>query len=728
MNSKFYLRFLQIGAIASLVIVFFTFSDLLFPYITSKQLSFNILTEVLLLVWAIFIWKFPTYRPKKSLMTWGVIAFLIAILWSCSYSVDPILSFWGDAERMLGVFHIIHFFFLYLVLISVFRSYEDWQILFGSSVIIATIVSFLGIIGNVYSTIGNTAYVSGYIIFNLYFCALLFYRAKEKSWRWFLLIPAIIMLIEFSRTHTSGAIIGLGASILFVVFLIGVLHQSKNVKLAAWGALVISVSALVLIFSQQNTVWFQNSFLKNLTTQKYTFQTRLVSWEAAAKDFHNHPWFGVGFGNYASVFDRYFDAKFYNYSRGETYFDRAHNNLIDIVSTTGIFGLLAYLSIFVAVAIYLRRLIKRDPRNFEPLIIVGLFTAYFIQNLAVFDSLVTYTGLMISLAYVYYLTNPETEKETEKKMPEFTALIVGGILVLILTNYCNIRPWQTFQGVINGYSAISQGELVNGIAIYKDAFKNNTPLDRDGKTALLNSLLTASNSLAHLSESDRNDILTYAISLAEENLTNNPQDSLMQLQRSQVYSLAFNLTNSGEYYDNALKAVDASIAASTQRIPVYFMKANILLSKQKYDEALTVINSTIEFNPEFPDAYCQLFRVNTLKAVAMKTNKKSDAEIKLVTNNAWSNGDKCVDLNGSETLGMSKDFLVLLEHYYEGKDWAHALIMAKQLVVFQPSSQQGWQLLAEIYGATGDAVNSKEALFQANMLKANTATNTTATE
>jgi len=158
------------------------------------------------------------------------------------------------------------------------------------------------------------------------------------------------------------------------------------------------------------------------------------------------------------------------------------------------------------------------------------------------------------------------------------------------------------------------------------------------------------------------------------------------------------------------------------------MKANILLSKQKYDEALTVINSTIEFNPEFPDAYCQLFRVNTLKAVAMKTNKKSDAEIKLVTNNAWSNGDKCVDLNGSETLGMSKDFLVLLEHYYEGKDWAHALIMAKQLVVFQPSSQQGWQLLAEIYGATGDAVNSKEALFQANMLKANTATNTTATE
>jgi O-antigen ligase len=706
MTSKFYLRFLQIGVIASLLTVFFVFSDLLFPYITSKQLSFNVLTEFLLLIWGVFIWKFPVYRPKLSYITWGLVAFLIAIIWSCGISVDPVLSFWGDAERMLGVFHIIHFFFLYLILISVFRSYKDWQILFGSSVLIATIVSIIGMSGNPYSTIGNTAYVSGYLIFNIYFCALLFYRAEKQNWRWALILPVILMMVEFTKTHTSGAIIGLGISVLLIVFLIGILHQSKKVKMAAWGALVVSVTALVLIFSQQNQAWFQNSFLKNLTSQKNTFQTRLVSWEAAGKDFHNHPWFGVGFGNYASVFDRYFDAKFYNYSRGETYFDRAHNNLIDIVSTTGIVGLLAYLSIFAAVAIYLFRLIKRKPGGFEPLILIGLFTAYFIQNLAVFDSLVTYIGLMISLAYIYYLSNPETDKEVEKKMPEFTALTIGFILVLILTNYCNLRPWRTFQGVINGYSALAQGQVVEGIAVYKEAFKNNTPLDRDGKTALLNSLIGSSKSLAALSEADRQEVLTYAISLAKENLSNNPGDSLMQLQLAQVYSLAANFyPDSTEYYEGALKAVDASIAASAQRIPVYFMKANILMAKGKYDEALMVISSTIEFNPEFPDAYCQLFRVY---------NVKKD------TKNAFANGDKCVDLNGAETLGMSKDFLALLEHYYMTKDWAHALIMAKQLVIFQANNDQAWQLLAEIYGATGDAVNSKAALLQANMLKTNT--------
>jgi O-antigen ligase len=702
MTSKFYLRFLQIGAIASLLTVFFVFSDLLFPYITSKQLSFNILTEFLLVVWAVFIWKFPAYRPKKSLITWGIFAFLAAILWSCIPSVDPVLSFWGDAERMLGVFHIIHFFFLYLILISVFRTYADWQVLFSSSVIIATIVSIIGLAGNAYSTIGNTAYVSGYLIFNIYFAALIFYRNQRQSWRWALLIPVFIMLLEFSKTHTSGAIIGLGISILFVVFLIGVLHENKKIKIGAWGSLSVAIIALVLIFSQQNQAWFQNSFLKNLTSQKVTFQTRLVSWEAAAKDFHNHPWFGVGFGNYADVFDRYFNARFYEYTRGETYFDRAHNNIVDIVSTTGVVGLLAYLSIFAAVAYYLFGLIKKDKHNFEPLILIGLFVAYFIQNLAVFDSLVTYIGLMISLAYIYYLVNPETDKVTEKKMPEFAFLIFGFVVVLILTNHFNIKPWQTFQGVIKGYSTVSQGQLLEGKAIYEEAFKNNTPLDRDGKTAFLNALLGSQAALKNLPEEKMVEVLEYSIKLTEENLAANPVDSLTNLQTAQVYSLAYNFTNNDKYYEAALKYIDAAIASSVQRLPVYFMKASILMSKDKSEEALAVVNSTIEFNPDFPDAYCQLFKIY---------NAKGD------TKNAYLNGDKCVDLNGSETLNMSRDFLILLEHYYTTKDWTRALVMAKQLAVFQPESDQAWQLLAEIYGANGDALNSQAALMKANSLR-----------
>jgi len=100
MSAKIYKRVLQGGLIASFVIVFFVFQDLLFPYITSKQLSFNILMEMLLAVWLVLILRYPEYRPRRNYIIGGLVAFLLAILASCAVSVDVGLSFWGDAERI----------------------------------------------------------------------------------------------------------------------------------------------------------------------------------------------------------------------------------------------------------------------------------------------------------------------------------------------------------------------------------------------------------------------------------------------------------------------------------------------------------------------------------------------------------------------------------------------------------------------------------------------------
>lgn len=768
MTANFYKRILQAGVILSLATVFLVFPTLLFPYITSKQLVFNILSEVLLLIWLVFIWKFPAYRPKKSLITWGLLAFFGALILSCFNSVDPLLSFWGDAERMLGVFHIAHFFILYLVMISVFRTKADWTILFQSSVIIATFVALRSFFGDVAanraaSTIGNTAYVSGYLIFNIYFAVLLFFKETDKAWRWLYALPVLIMLISFNNAHTSGAIIGLGVSVLLVIFLLGILHKSKKIKIAAWSFLIVAIALITFVFSNTDAAWFQNNNrLKALTTQKTTFQTRLISWKAAAKDFKNHPLLGVGFGNYALVFDKYFDAKFYDYTRGETYFDRAHNNLIDLASTTGLVGLLAYLSIFVAVAFYLIKELRHNPRQLEPLIIIGLFTAYFIQNLAVFDSLVTYVGLMISLAYVYHLNNSgegvaesdknfpiyvsstvalfslvliisksfsglfisyillgvsllaiylsfshDDSKEVEKKMPEFTMLTIFALVFLMLTSRFNIAPWQALSGTIDGYSQIAQGDVLGAIETYKQAFSHNTPLDRDGKTALVNSIISNPSIIYSLDPIKGQEVTDYIIGLAESNLNNNPQDSLMNLQLAQLYSVGASLKTDNKavldnYYQRALGSVDKAIAASPQRIPVYFMKANILLSRKSYPEALATLNEAVRFNENFGETYCHLYKVYSLMGDAK--------QVKI-------NGDKCVDSTDLVALGLTKSYLELMNSYYEAKDFNHTLIMAKQLVIFQPDNSQAWGLLGQVYTEMGDLENAGLANQKASLLK-----------
>lgn len=440
MSRKAYLNILKFGIYLSLIVIFFVFKNLLFPYITSKQIAFNVIVEILVIIWVGFIVKFPEYRPKKSYVTYGLISFFMAMIASCFVSVDFNLSFWGDVERMLGAFHILHFFFFYLIIITVFKEWKDWKMLFIISVIYSVFMSVIGLTVHQHATIGNTAYVSGYLIFNIYFCFLLFIKEKSDM-KWLYFIPLIFQIPAFMKANTTGAVVGVLASALLAAAMYVLLSKYKKIKIAGISIVAVLFLMIIGVFTFHDSAFVKNNnFLKVISEidfQKNTFQTRLISWKAGIIDLKEHPVLGVGHGNYAVIFDKYFDPKFYDYTRGETYFDRAHNNLIDIVSTTGIVGLLTYLSIFIALAYYLIMAYRKGKINVHEFVIVSsLVVAYFVQNLAVFDSLVTYLSIMMTLGFSVWLVgddNNENEKSSSEK--EFTAInyiMISGLFVLAL--------------------------------------------------------------------------------------------------------------------------------------------------------------------------------------------------------------------------------------------------------------------------------------------------------
>lgn len=728
MPAKTYLRILQFGIVGSLFTIFFVFSDLLFPYITSKQLSFNIIMEILLVIWLVFIMRYPEYRPKKNLISYGLIAFFVALFASLPTGANFNLSFWGNAERMLGIFHILHFLIFYYILITAFRTKREWGNLLFVSVIIATIISLIGLFGpHPYSQIGNTAYVSGYLIFYLYFTVLLFLQAKSHL-RWLYLLPFLIMFIEFKNMHTSGAIIGFSLSILVVFLLIGLFHAQKKVRKYSLVIFVVAIIAVAGIFSQSKSAWFQNSFLRNLTSQKATFQTRLISWRGAAIDFKLHPIFGTGFGNYAIIFDRNFDPSFFNYSKTETYFDRAHNNLIDITSTTGALGLLTYLSIFVFVFYYLISEFKKNGRrvgpdengqkNLEIVVIIALVFAYFIQNLAIFDSFTTYIGLMIILGYIYHLVQlrkDEAEDEPssvrkarfviKKTSAEILILIFLLIATYIFTYRYNIRPWHTFQGVINGYSQIVGGDFPRGVETYKNSFAG-FPLEHDGRTTLVNLVTSNPDALDSLKPDKAQEIYDYAISLAKLNLNDNPYDSLMQLQLSQAYSVAarFNYKNLALfnfYSAQAISAVEYSIEASPRRIPVYLAKAQMQLERGENEDAINTVKYAITLNPSYSEPYCRLAQFY----IFLKNEKELGAVL-----------DKCVDLGGVPDVN-SGSILIAASNYYEKTlDIKRDIIIVERLTEINNTDPRVFFKLAYLYIVSGDRVKAQDTVNKAVQL------------
>ena len=726
MSEKIYVNILKWGALASMLSMFFVFKNLLFPFITSKQISFNLIIEVLLIFWVALIVKYPQYRPKKSFISLGLLAYFVVLIISSFTGVDFNLSFWGDIERMLGVFHLLHFLALYFIIITVFRSREDWKLFFIYLITLASFVSLYAITNNKPdSTFGNATYTGSFFMFSTYFCLLLFFGEKNKTLRWVYLLPLLLSLWGFKLANISGAFVGLGSSLIAMLFLYTLLSSHKKLKIT-FGALflTIAIATVAILFNQKSDFVRSNPLLAPFAEINFdnpTLNTRLLSWKAAAEDFKNHPILGTGYGNYSITFDKYFDPKFYDYTRGETYFDKAHNNIVEIASTTGILGLLTYLSIFAALAYYLIAGYRKRKISIHEFVMVScLLTAYFVQLLAAFDALVTYLVSMTTFAYVYYLYNRGSEEE-EKKMrrsidetrvfsnKEIYALFIAGIAIILIAYQYNIKVYWMLDETIVGQRAYSEGKIPETIEAYKKALAPGTILDRDSRSSLIN--LFAANPMAinNVEESRREETVNYLITLAEANVKYNEHDSMLQMMLAQIYNMAamYYLPNGNqgdaqkfyEYSDKSLQAIDASIDASPRRIPIYFQKAQILLTRGDKEKTIETLQYATTLNPLYPDSFCYLGRAYLLLGQEKE---------------AYDNIGECIDLPaGSEVLNSAQLVQQYLTYYKEVKDWPRVIRLYEFLTSQEPKNAENWVELANLYKDQGDKEKAKTAAEKA---------------
>ncbi|OGF23826.1 hypothetical protein A3H09_01745 [Candidatus Falkowbacteria bacterium RIFCSPLOWO2_12_FULL_45_13] len=714
MPIKVYLTILRWGVYLSFISVFLVFDNLLFPFITSKQIYFNILVEIMMIFWLALIIKYPEVRPKKSWITYGLAGFFGALLVSSIFGVDFNLSFWGDIERMLGWFQVVHFFLFYLIIITAFRRWRDWRNLFIVSLSAATIICLYSLFEIPFSKIGNTAYVSGYAIFNLYFALILFFSLSrgpagrlgpeiDKNLKRFLgtlyLAAAFIMLLVMKQTNTRGAYVGLGVSFLLFFILQAAYSQSKKLKIYSLAAIVCGTTLVALVFLYPRSDLAQLPILRTIpqiSSQAVTFQTRLISWQAALKDFRHQPILGTGYGNYAITFDKYFDPKFYDYTTSETYFDRAHNNLVDIASTGGLVSLLFYLAIFAATGYYLIKGKKQNKiSTHEFILLICLFTTYFIQNLAVFDSLVTYISLMLTLAYVYWLTNRDEEEQLAENRAlsnkEIGALIVAGLIFLTIIYQYNIKVVMMLDGTIKGQLKFAQGDLPGGVEEYKKALSLKTGLDRDSRASLINAVNTSQNSLFSIDKPKAKEIVDYVIDLAETNVRLNHSDSMMQMQLALILNIAsyVNQDNQSKFYfysDRALTAMDQAIKASPGRVTNYFGKVQIYIARNDKDNALKTLRYAVGLNEKYNESVCYLAKV----ALYFKEEAAGFAAL-----------DKCLDLNGGAYLNPPELVKIALDHYSKIKDQPRVLILYERWSVLEPTNATLWVNLSLLYEQAG---------------------------
>lgn len=718
MPKLWYENILKFGVILSLFSFFIIDKSLYFPYITGKQIYFNILIEILAVFCLALVVKYPEARPKKSYITWSLLAFFASLLVSSFFSIDFNLSFWGDAERMLGWFPTVHLLALYFIIITSFKKKEDWTWLFVSSLAAASALSLYAIftaqggksVGNVnmtsnISTLGNATYVAGVMIFNFFFGWYLFFQAKSKPLKFVVSVGILLSLIAFFYADVSGSQVGLVLGLMTTLVIAGALNKEAKMRRWTWFGLGAMILLVVLLFSFRSASVFDGNklgkILRDFNQNNTTLRTRTYAWRAAYLGFREHPIFGNGYGNFASHFDKYFIGSYYNWSLGEEYFDRAHNNILDILSTAGLVTLLAYLSIFVALAYYLIKSYREGKISvLEISTMTGVFVGYFIHNLAVFDALANYILLFFSLGFVYYLSNRAEDglmhrigEKLQTDRGEWTdkelgTLLGAAVIALTLIYNYNVQVSQVLEkSVIAASYWHTSRDPQLAVNMYKEAFAIKTPYDRDPRMLLANNINDNPEKLQSLPLAKRKEAVDYAISLLRQNLELNPHDSLTLFVLARLQTAAFRVTAEPEYLRAALLSLDASIAEGGEHIPPYILKSNLLVVMGDKDKAKATLNKARSFF-DYPDLSCRL------AALGFDQAKVAEETYQLA--------DKCLaGPSGQESLGAGPFLDKLAARYRSSKKW-DLLVKVDELKLSQDMTNKAmWQEIINLYRLLG---------------------------
>ncbi len=218
-------------------------------------------------------------------------------------------------------------------------------------------------------------------------------------------ISSTILLIAIGMSWSRGAWVGLGAALLIMAFFI-----PRQARLGLLLFLSIGGLALLIWFSgllPQSIVQrletstaeffaFEDVRGVDITPDNFAIAERLAHWQAAINMITVHPFLGVGFGNYATVYPNY---QLINWNEP---LGHAHNYYLNIFAEAGIIGLLGYGKVWITI-FYQSWKATSHPDTLSRLVIIGLIGAWvYISVHSFFDNLYV-NNLFLQIAVMFSL-------------------------------------------------------------------------------------------------------------------------------------------------------------------------------------------------------------------------------------------------------------------------------------------------------------------------------------
>lgn len=470
-------------------VLFFLTPIIFWPY-TSEVFEFNKMMFVYLMAilissaWIIRSLVNKRFEIVKTQLDIPIIIFLASQIISTIISINPHTSLWGYYSRFHGgLMSTISYTVLYYALITHFKNETNAiKNLVTAILSSAAIISFYGVLehfgidknvwvqdvqNRVFSSLGQPNWLSAFLVALLPLSLFKTTNSTEKKHRLSYIGLSLLYLIAILFTKSQS---GIAATfvVLVLFFVITTVQKKKSWLILTLFPLII----IAFIFKGQTIQKTFNSLNKinpfysdtltiatkeniNRVGGSDSMTIRRIVWEGAIKLGLQHPLFGTGVETFGYSYYWVRPAAHNLTSETDFLYNKAHNEYLNFLATTGFVGLFAYLFLIVCI-FYLFLNKKTNHNDLRPALLLG-FVSILITNYFGFS--VVNIALFFFLFPAIYIASLDKGVRTGRKIKFDTGL--GITVVCIGTIWLTVglsRAWLADISFNKGKGSLEESE------------------------------------------------------------------------------------------------------------------------------------------------------------------------------------------------------------------------------------------------------------------------------
>lgn len=518
-----------------------------------------------------------------------LLLFLLSQILSTIFSIDRHTSVWGYYSRFNGgLLSTISYITLYYAFVSNAVSVKNSLKVILST---ATIVSLYAIAqhfgidkhiwvqdvqNRVFSTLGQPNWLAAYLI------------AVIPLSRW--LAPLFLITIYFTKSQSGIAAALITLFLMFVFFVV----KKRSLKIFLIIALLFSglfyLKSSGLILSNQAVI--QAIEQENLTRAggSSSLLIRRVVWQGAIDIWKHYPLFGSGVETFAYSYYNFRPASHNLLSEWDFLYNKAHNEFLNFLATTGAFGLASYLFFIISVLIFFLKNPSGLMLGFISILITNFF-GFSVVPVALFFFMFPAFALTLSATIV-----PKSVKEEKLQLWQYILIII----ILLFTVYgllFTVNLWKADYQFNLGRNYVKANQLAAGLTLLQKAvaLSPHEPLFRSEYAEGLAKLAYVYETTQ--SATLKNQLIAESLSQSDQVLAANPVHLNYLKSRIKILLLLANINP--EYLQQALDTALQAVKLAPTDAKLYYNLGLIYNQLGQKDLAKQTLQTALDLKPNY---------------------------------------------------------------------------------------------------------------------------------